>query len=105
MTSPPPKIEDFQLLDKLGSGTYATVYRCFKKVIKEQLYTLSLYANPTNVAVLQGSKPREDLAIKCVDKKKLSKNAVDNLITEIRLLKSLKHEHIVEMKDFLWDDS
>lgn len=49
-------------------------------------------------------KDREYLAIKCVDKSKLSKSAVDNIITEIRLLKTLKHQHIVEMKDFLWDD-
>lgn len=30
--------------------------------------------------------------------------AVDNIITEISLLKKLKHQHIVEMKDFLWDE-
>lgn len=46
----------------------------------------------------------EALAIKCVDKSKLSKTAVDNIITEIRLLKALKHPHIVEMKEFLWDE-
>lgn len=48
--------------------------------------------------------PREVVAIKCVDKTKLSGSAVDNIITEISLLKLLKHENIVEMKDFLWDD-
>lgn len=53
---------------------------------------------------MQNTKEKEYLAIKCVDKSKLSKTAVDNIITEIRLLKTLKHEHIVEMKDFLWDD-
>lgn len=34
----------------------------------------------------------------------LSKSAIDNIITEINLLKVLNHEHIVEMKDFFWDD-
>ena len=42
--------------------------------------------------------------MKCVEKKQLSGAAVDNIITEITLLKVLKHEYIVEMKDFQWDD-
>ena len=44
------------------------------------------------------------VAIKCVDKSSLSKSAIDNLVTEINLLKILKHEHIVEMRDFFWDE-
>lgn len=47
---------------------------------------------------------REVVAIKSVDKGSLSKSAVDNLVTEIRLLNVLKHEHIVEMRDFFWDE-
>lgn len=47
---------------------------------------------------------REVVAIKCVDKGSLSKSAVNNLVTEIKLLNVLKHEHIVEMKDFFWDE-
>lgn len=39
-----------------------------------------------------------------MDKGSLSKSAVDNLVTEIKLLNVLKHEHIVEMKDFFWDE-
>jgi hypothetical protein len=39
-----------------------------------------------------------------VEKKQLSGAAVDNIITEITLLKLLKHEYIVEMKDFQWDE-
>jgi hypothetical protein len=42
--------------------------------------------------------------VKCVEKKHLSAAAVDNIITEITLLKMLKHEYIVEMKDFQWND-
>ncbi|XP_020285583.1 serine/threonine-protein kinase ULK3 [Pseudomyrmex gracilis] len=47
---------------------------------------------------------REIVAIKCVDKSSLSKSAIDNLVTEIKLLNVLKQEHIVEMKDFFWDE-
>jgi ATP-dependent 26S proteasome regulatory subunit len=39
-----------------------------------------------------------------VEKKQLSGAAVDNIITEITLLKLLKHEYVVEMKDFHWDE-
>lgn len=28
----PPRIEDFELLDNIGSGSYATVYKCIRKV-------------------------------------------------------------------------
>ncbi|PSN42681.1 Serine/threonine-protein kinase ULK3 [Blattella germanica] len=76
-----PQIKDYTLVERLGSGSYATVYKAFKK-----------------------NGPREVVAVKCVEKKQLSGSAVDNIITEITLLKVLKHEYIVEMKDFQWDD-
>lgn len=44
------------------------------------------------------------VAIKCVEKSSLTKSATENLLTEIGLLKKLKHEYVVEMKDFQWDD-
>lgn len=43
-------------------------------------------------------------AVKCVAKVNLSKTSTDNLIREIKLLKTLKHTHIVEMVDFMWDE-
>ncbi|XP_031780777.1 serine/threonine-protein kinase ULK3 [Nasonia vitripennis] len=76
-----PSVKDYTLLEKIGAGSYSTVYKAFKR---------------------DGS--REVVAIKCVDKSTLSKSAIDNLITEINLLKILKHEHIVEMRDFFWDE-
>lgn len=54
--------------------------------------------------IIYQENPRELVAIKCVDSSTLSKSAIENLITEINLLKILKHEHIVEMKDFFWDE-
>ena len=43
---------------------------------------------------------KQAAAIKCISKKKLSSTAVDNIVTEIKLLKLLKHPHIVEMLIF-----
>lgn len=37
-------------------------------------------------------------------KANLSKSSTDNLLREIKLLKTLKHKHIVEMIDFRWDE-
>ncbi|CAK1592783.1 unnamed protein product [Parnassius mnemosyne] len=78
-----PKIEGYVVTEKLGSGSYSTVYKAFTKV---------------------GA--RSTVAIKCVDKSRVKHSgaAVDNLITEIRLLKTLTHPHIVHMKQFTWDD-
>ncbi|XP_076474288.1 unc-51 like kinase 3 homolog Aduk isoform X2 [Bombus vancouverensis nearcticus] len=76
-----PSVSDYSLLEKIGTGSYATVYKAFKK---------------------DGC--REVVAIKCVDKSSLSKSAIDNIVTEIYLLKILRHENIVEMRDFFWDE-
>ncbi|XP_041370529.1 serine/threonine-protein kinase ULK3-like [Gigantopelta aegis] len=76
-----PKLKEYIFTDKLGSGTYATVYKAYKKTGK-----------------------RDVVAIKCVLKTSLNKPATENLLTEIELLKKLKHDNIVELKDFLWDE-
>lgn len=78
-----PKIDGYVVTEKLGSGSYSTVYKAYTKV---------------------GA--RTTVAIKCVDKSRVkhSGSAVDNLITEIRLLKTLSHPHIVQMHNFTWDD-
>ena len=39
-------------------------------------------------------------AIKCLNRKSLTKTTQDLLINEIKLLKHIKHENIVEMYDF-----
>ncbi|NXP05537.1 ULK3 kinase, partial [Thinocorus orbignyianus] len=46
---------------------------------------------------------REVVAIKCVSKKSLNRASVENLLTEIEILKAIRHPHIVELKDFQWD--
>uniref|UniRef100_A0A8C0EZ45 Serine/threonine-protein kinase ULK3 n=1 Tax=Bubo bubo TaxID=30461 RepID=A0A8C0EZ45_BUBBB len=46
---------------------------------------------------------REVVAIKCVNKRSLNRASVENLLTEIEILKTIRHPHIVELKDFQWD--
>ncbi|NXN27864.1 ULK3 kinase, partial [Nycticryphes semicollaris] len=47
---------------------------------------------------------REVVAIKCVSKRSLNRVSVENLLTEIEILKTIRHPHIVELKDFQWDN-
>jgi len=78
----PPIMKDFVLTERLGQGSYATVYKGYKK-----------------------GNSREIVAVKCIKKSSLSKNSSENLIREIEILKSLDHKHIVKLKDFQWDDN
>ncbi|XP_031424868.1 serine/threonine-protein kinase ULK3 isoform X1 [Clupea harengus] len=77
----PPKLADFILTEKLGSGTYATVYKAYRKMDS-----------------------REVVAVKVVSKKSLNKSSMENLLTEIEILKTVRHPHIVQLKDFQWDN-
>ncbi|KAJ7419611.1 Serine/threonine-protein kinase ULK3 [Willisornis vidua] len=76
----PPRLDEFILTERLGSGTYATVYKAYRK-----------------------RDTREVVAIKCVSKRSLNRASVENLLTEIEILKTIRHPHIVELKDFQWD--
>lgn len=76
----PPKLAEFILTERLGSGTYATVYKAYRK-----------------------KDSREVVAVKVVGKKGLNKASVENLLTEIEILKTVRHPHIVQLKDFQWD--
>jgi hypothetical protein len=44
------------------------------------------------------------VAVKCVERSRLSGAAVNNIVTEITLLKLLTNEYIVQMKDFQWNE-
>ena len=77
----PPRMTDFVLSEKLGQGTYATVYKGYRK-----------------------GDTREVVAVKCIERKRLSKSSRDNLVREIEILKGINHEHIVKLKDFQWNN-
>ncbi|XP_059099144.1 LOW QUALITY PROTEIN: serine/threonine-protein kinase ULK3-like [Tigriopus californicus] len=81
-TPPPINLKDYVTTEKLGAGTYGSVFKAHRKT---------------------GS--RDVVAVKCVRKADLSKKEVDCLLMEIKLLKHLKHDYIVEMLDFQWDSN
>ena len=48
---------------------------------------------------LQGSH-REVVAVKCIERRHLTNSSMENLLTEIKLMKQLDHEYIVKLRDF-----
>eukprot|EP00731_Ephydatia_muelleri_P015693 Em0009g117a len=84
MTAAEPRAEpkNYRLLYKLGSGTFATVYKAQKK-------------DPT----------RNEVAVKVIERSRLNRASMQNLLTEIEVMKDLGHPHIVKLLDFEWDDS
>lgn len=77
---PTPNLSGYVFGERLGAGSYGTVYKATSN---------SGQARATNV-----------YAIKCIHRKSLTKTTQDLLINEIKLLKQIKHENIVEMYDF-----
>lgn len=86
--SSPPDIPGFIVAERLGSGSYASVYRA-----------VSTAPGPSGV--------RETVAIKCIDFQRTNHSATakDNLVREISILKKMRHRHIVQLRDFRWDRS
>lgn len=78
---PSPHLKGYHIERRLGTGTYATVYK----------------------ATLKGT--NEVSAIKCIKKNGLNKTSTDNLLREIKILKQIKHDYIVQLKDFQWDEN
>ena len=40
------------------------------------------------------------MAVKCIERSRLNKASTENLFTEIKVMKDLKHDHIVKLEDF-----
>ncbi|KAI5725641.1 hypothetical protein M8J77_018043 [Diaphorina citri] len=75
------KLKGFKIQHKIGSGSFSTVYKA-----------------------LTDNEQHTEVAIKCIDKTKVSENRFDSIVNEIKALKLLHHQHIVTMLDFLWDE-
>ena len=43
---------------------------------------------------------REVVAVKCIERRRLTKVSMENLMTEIKVMMDLDHQHIVKLKDF-----
>jgi serine/threonine-protein kinase ULK/ATG1 len=48
---PPPRLEHFVMTEKLGQGTYATVYKAYRKVTFDMLILLYLLKESLIIAI------------------------------------------------------
>jgi serine/threonine-protein kinase ULK3 len=76
-----PKLKNYIIDKRLGRGSYAIVYRAHQK-----------HSN-------------ENVAIKVIQRKGLNSLSTENLIREIKILKEIRHDHVVELIDFDWDET
>ncbi|KAL1139383.1 hypothetical protein AAG570_006367 [Ranatra chinensis] len=74
-------LDGYKIVGVIGSGSYSTVYKGIPQNGQEQF-----------------------VAIKCVEKSKLSASGLENILTEIQMMKLMHHEFIVEMREFQWDE-
>uniref|UniRef100_A0A0N5ALA6 Serine/threonine-protein kinase ULK3 n=1 Tax=Syphacia muris TaxID=451379 RepID=A0A0N5ALA6_9BILA len=82
----PSSVAGFNICDRLGSGSFSVVYK-----------GLSSASNSFGV--------RTTVAIKCISMQiaNSSKLNSDCVVSEISILRSLKHRNIVRLLDFQWD--
>ena len=72
-------IKDFQILKKIGQGSFSTVFQV-KKISNNQEY-----------------------AMKKIQMQNLNQKEKSNSLNEIRILASIQHENIVAYKDAFFD--
>ena len=54
---------------------------------------------PILFLLTQGGQKRV-VAVKCIERKRLTNGSMENILTEIKLMKDLHHEHIVKLLEF-----
>lgn len=90
-----PQLKGFVIDKKLGSGTYASVYKARLKVCFIIVNNLV-----PSVLILTFKNTNDTFAIKCIKKSGLNKSSTENLLSEIKILKQIKHDYIVQLVDF-----
>ncbi|KAH9860335.1 Serine/threonine-protein kinase [Plenodomus biglobosus] len=93
--APEQIIGKFKRMDHIGKGSFAEVYRGIHIVSPANASPASRQRQPLTAA----QEKRASVAIKSVNMNKLNKKLKDNLVSEIAILRSLHHPHIVSLID------
>ncbi|CAF0883428.1 unnamed protein product [Didymodactylos carnosus] len=101
---PIPHLKGYVFGEKLGAGSYGTVYKAKAASTPIQRPSSATPQRPSSATPFSRPLP-STYAIKCIDRKGLNNTTRDLLVNEIRLLKQIKHENIVEMYDFQYDEN
>jgi serine/threonine-protein kinase ULK/ATG1 len=93
--APEQTIGKFKRMEHIGKGSFAEVYR--------GIHIVRLPSTvPWGIAWMSANtiqEKRQSVAIKSVNMNKLNKKLKDNLVSEISILRSLHHPHIVSLID------
>ena len=73
-------MENFEILEKLGEGSYSTVYKV-KRKLDDQIY-----------------------ALKKVKLSNLNEKEKTNSLNEVRILASVKSNHVISYKEAFFDE-
>lgn len=84
--------------DPVVTRRYTKLSRRYSSQLFTTLIVILFNQNPCFQSGL-----KEFVAVKVVEQARLSDRGKDDIITEIRVMRMLKHEHIVEMKDYIYD--
>ena len=98
-------VAGYTIETKIGSGSFATVYRGRKTISPPQHGGINMHQNQHQT--LSGMNGHHLAAIKAmsIDEHKLTKNVLRSLNSEIRSLREVNCENIVELYDVVKTDS
>jgi serine/threonine-protein kinase ULK/ATG1 len=94
--TPEQIIGKFKRMDHIGKGSFAEVYRGIH-IVRSPGNSSRRDMGRTTANTTQ--EKRQSVAIKSVNMNKLNKKLKDNLVSEISILRSLHHPHIVSLID------
>lgn len=91
------RIGPFEIRQQIGQGSFATVYKGYKTVS----LPIEVVLCSRNDLSCQTVSPSLPVAIKAVTRNKLTPKLLENLESEIRLLKGITHRNVVTLIDCL----
>lgn len=86
----------YVIVSDIGKGSFATVFKGYHEV-----GALSPLLVPALSSTARFQDTRQQVAIKVVRKEILTAKLLDNLQSEIEILKSLSHRHITKLFDIV----
>lgn len=98
-TTEDDEVRPYVIVTDIGKGSFATVYRGYHEVRIRWHARRSVQTDPEDI-----QETHHQVAIKVVRRDILNAKLLDNLQSEIEILKSLSHRHITKLIDIVVRD-